>query len=135
MVVIRQILPEQTYDLRHSVLWPDKPREYVRVENDAEGCHFGAVMNDEIVAVISLFVQQGVGRFRKFATRPDYQGQGIGSQLLRHTITEARRLGARQLWCDARLSAASFYQRFGMQAEGGVFYKGDIPYSKYSVTL
>ena len=135
MVIIQQISPEQTYDLRHSVLWPDKPIEYVKVENDAEGYHFGALKNGEMVAVISLFVQDGVGRFRKFATRPDCQGQGIGSQLLNQVMAEARRLGATVLWCDARLSAAPFYERFGMQAAGDVFYKGAISYSKYSVML
>ena len=135
MVLIQQISPEETYDLRHSVLWPNKPRNYVKVENDAEGYHYGAFENGELVAVISLFVSGNIGRFRKFATRPDCQGQGIGTTLLNHTLTEAHRLGATSLWCDARLSAASFYQRFGMQAEGDVFYKGDIPYSKYSVML
>lgn len=135
MVIIQQISPEQTYDLRHSVLWPDKPIEYVKVENDAEGYHFGALQNGEIVAVISLFVQNDIGRFRKFATRPDCQGQGIGSQLLYHVMAEARRLGATVLWCDARLSAASFYERFGFRAAGDVFYKGAISYSKYSVML
>lgn len=135
MILIQQISPEATYDLRHSVLWPDKPRDFVKVNNDADGYHYGALQNGEIVAVISLFVTDGIGRFRKFATRPDFQGQGIGTALLNHIITEARRLGATRLWCDARLSAESFYQRFGMQAEGDVFYKGDIPYSKYSVML
>ena len=142
---ILTITPEQTYPLRHAVLWPDKPFDYVKVENDAEGYHFGAFLHDELVAVISLFVNAkdnnpggahlGGARFRKFAAHPDYQRKGIGTRLMEHIITEARRLGATTLWCDARLDAADFYRRFGMEAVSEVFYKGPIPYAKFSRTL
>ena len=135
MISIRSITVEQTYPLRHSVLWPDKPFDYVKVENDGEGHHFGAFREEELIAVISLFVEGEIARFRKFATRPDCQGQGIGTRLLNHVIAEARRLGATSLWCDARLEAAAFYQRFGMEAVSDVFYKGPIAYAKFSRTL
>jgi GNAT superfamily N-acetyltransferase len=134
-MMIRHIKPEETYTLRHEVLWPDKPLGYVMLEEDAEGQHFGAFRDADLVAVISLFVENGVARFRKFATRPDCQRQGVGTQLLNQVIEEARKLGAHILWCDARLSAADFYQRFGMEPEGDVFYKGPIPYSKYALRL
>jgi GNAT superfamily N-acetyltransferase len=135
MILIRSITPEQTYPLRHSVLWPDKPLAYVKVENDDEGFHFGAFLEDELVAVISLFINGEDSRFRKFAARPDWQRRGIGTLLLNHVITEAKRLGATTLWCDARLDAADFYRRFGMKAVSEVFYKGPIPYAKFSRDL
>ncbi|KAA9357125.1 GNAT family N-acetyltransferase [Larkinella humicola] len=134
-MTIRQIIPEETYALRHAVLWPDKPLDYVMLEEDADGRHFGAFQEDELVAVISLFEESGVARFRKFATRPDCQRQGVGTHLLNRVIDEARKLGVHMLWCDARLSAADFYRRFGMQPEGEVFHKGEIPYSKYVLPL
>ncbi|MGA0556646.1 GNAT family N-acetyltransferase [Larkinella sp. VNQ87] len=132
---IQQIKPEETYELRHRVLWPDKPFDYVKLAEDAEGWHYGAFRDGELLAVISLFERDGVARFRKFATRPDCQRQGLGTWLLEHVIREAGRLGAHLLWCDARLSAAGFYQRFGMKPDGAVFYKGEIPYSKYVLKL
>jgi len=132
---IRPIPAEATYALRHSVLWPDKAPDYVRIPEDAQGHHFGAFENEELVSVISLFVENGVARFRKFATRPDRQGNGIGSRLLKHVFAEARRLGARQIWCDARLSAAAFYQRFAMEPTGERFYKGEIPYQRFEAPL
>ena len=143
--IIRSITPEQTYPLRHAVLWPDKPFEYVRVENDADGYHFGAFLNDELVAVISLFVDgqtanpgranPGRARFRKFAAHPDHQRMGIGTRLMKHIMAKARQLGATELWCDARLDAADFYRRFGMEAVSDVFYKGSIPYARFSRAL
>jgi GNAT superfamily N-acetyltransferase len=126
---IRPIAPEDTYALRHQVLWPDKPLEFVKIENDADGHHYGAFRQNELVAVVSLFfVEETEARFRKFATRPDCQRQGIGSALLGHVFNEARRLGATHLWCDARLESADFYTRFGLQPEGQPFYKGPIAY-------
>ncbi|AUD00698.1 GNAT family N-acetyltransferase [Spirosoma pollinicola] len=135
MIHIQSITPEQTYALRHSVLWPDKLLEYVKVENDSDGYHFGAYRNDELIAVISLFVNGPESRFRKFAARPDCQRQGVGTLLLNHVMAEAQRLGASTLWCDARLDAADFYRRFGMEAVSEVFYKGPIPYARFSRTL
>jgi GNAT superfamily N-acetyltransferase len=138
-MIIQPISHEQTYPLRHSVLWPDKPYEYVRVDNDQAGHHYGAFLHEDLVAVISLFVYfengQTVARFRKFAAHPDYQRQGIGTQLMQHILAEARRMGAIRLWCDARLDAADFYRRFGMEPISDVFYKGLIPYATYSVSL
>lgn len=52
-----------------------------------------------------------------------------------HVIAEARCLGAATLWCDAWLDAADFYRRFGMEAVSEVFYKGPIPYAKFSLAL
>ena len=132
---IQSITAEQTYALRHAVLWPDKPFDYVKVENDADGRHCGAFHNGELVSVISLFVTGKEARFRKFATRPDYQRQGIGTLMLTHVIAQARRFGATTIWCDARLDAADFYRRFGMKAVSDVFYKGHIPYVKFSRSL
>ncbi|WP_338074386.1 GNAT family N-acetyltransferase [Hymenobacter busanensis] len=117
------------------MLWPDKPLDYVRVENDAAGFHFGALRGEELVAVISLFVTGHEARFRKFATRPDCQHRGIGSALLRHTFAEALMRGATHIWCDARQEAAGFYYRFGMRQTGEPFFKGAVPYVRMRATL
>ncbi|MDO7874658.1 GNAT family N-acetyltransferase [Hymenobacter sp. ASUV-10] len=127
---IRLITPADTYALRHQVLWPDKPLDYVRIDDDAAGCHFGAFRGEELLSVISLFITGPEARFRKFATHPDYQGQGLGTALLQHVLSEARRQGARRIWCDARQDSAGFYARFGLQPEGEIFYKGPIPYQR-----
>lgn len=130
---IRPITPADTYKLRHQVLWPDKPLDYVKIDDDAAGYHFGALRGKELLSVISLFINGNEARFRKFATHPGAQGQGLGTALLQHVFNEARCLGARRIWCDARQDSAGFYARFGMQPEGEVFYKGPIPYVRMAV--
>lgn len=85
-------------------------------------------------------------RFRKFAVLPDYQGTGLGSQLLyqgiKLAITAAVELVSHSdsvgdisyIWCDARESARRFYERRGMRelltigGRSDRFFKGDIPY-------
>jgi GNAT superfamily N-acetyltransferase len=129
--MIRSITSEQTYPLRHQVLWPDKPLEFVKVPEDESGFHFGYFVDDELISVISLFINEHkVARFRKFATHPTFQRKGIGSQLLQHVFEKATESEATQIWCDARLDAKLFYERFGMNREGAHFYKAEIPYVK-----
>jgi GNAT superfamily N-acetyltransferase len=130
-IQISPITAPATYPLRHSVLWPDKPLDYVRIDEDEEGYHYGTYLENELVAVISLFVDGEKARFRKFATHPDHQNKGLGTLLLQHVFAEAKRLGASTIYCDARLTAADFYKRFDMQPTGPVFYKGPIPYQRY----
>lgn len=135
-LLIQPIDAAQTHALRHAVLWPEKPLAYVQLPDDAAGQHFGAFAEGALVAVISLFVgADGVARFRKFATAPAWQGRGVGTALLHHVIAQARAQGASQLWCDARQNTLPFYQRFGLAAEGDVFYKGEVPYVRLSRAL
>lgn len=91
----------------------------------------------EPISIISLFIdiKTGEARFRKFATAVPWQGKGIGSALLAHTIEAAVQAGAKSIWCDARQSALPFYEKFGMGAEGEVFFKGDVPYLRMSKRL
>lgn len=126
---IQPITAAQTYALRHAVLWPEQPLDYVKLPDDDAGQHFGAFKDEQLVSVISLFISpDGVARFRKFATAVAWQGRGIGSALLRHTIAAAVAQGASAIWCDARQSTLPFYERFGLRPEGEVFYKGPIAY-------
>ena len=164
-VTIRRIPASATHALRHAVLWPHKPPSYVQLPEDEAGLHFGAFVSAspspststsseanpedlELVSIISLFItssspgdsadapqQQSVARFRKFATAPAWQGRGVGTALLRHAIGAAAQAGARRIWCDAREAALPFYERFGLRAEGDVFFKGDVPYLRMTMAL
>lgn len=91
---IQPITASQTYTLRHRLLWPDKPIEYVKVENDGEGYHSGVFHQNEIIAIISLFLRNAgiiTARFRKFAVKPNFQHRGTGTGLLNHVMGEAAR--------------------------------------------
>lgn len=129
-IEIQKVNAEALIDIRHAVLWPDKPREFVRVAEDDSGIHFGLHYDGPLVSVISLFAEGPGIRFRKFATLPDYQGKGLGSRLLQHVITFATEQGFERIWCDARTDALGFYERFGFKPFSEPFFKEHIEYYK-----
>lgn len=134
--MIQAIVAADTYLVRQQVLWPDKSLEFVKVADDGDGLHFGFFVHTELVSVISLFIDpQKTARFRKFATLPRFQQKGIGSQLLYHVFEKATQHGATYIWCDARLEAMAFYERFGMKQEGHIFHKEGTAYTKMSKKL
>ena len=68
-IEIREIQAQETYDLRHQVMWPDKPIEFVRLNNDKEGMHFGLLKDSDIISIVSLFIKDNCAQFRKFALK------------------------------------------------------------------
>ncbi len=127
-ITIRQISAKETYTLRHQVMWPNMPLEYVILSNDNEGIHFGLSKDKTIIAVISLFIKDDSAQFRKFATKNSEQGNGYGTLLLRHLMDYVSNKKIDKLWCNARADKTSFYKKFGMLETAKTFIKGDINY-------
>jgi len=127
-MTIREIHAEDTWAIRHQVMWPDKPLDYVKLAEDAHGRHFGAYDGHRLVSVISLFIDGDEAQFRKFATQADMQGKGYGTALLRYVVAEARVSAIRRLWCNARTSRAAFYERAGFQKTDKTFGKDGMDY-------
>ncbi len=132
---IKQIKWQQTIPLRQSVLWPNKEASFCHVKDDEDATHYGVFIDNEIVCVASLYQKNNCIRLRKFATSLSYQRQGIGSVLLQHMIEQVRAANHECFWCDARETAISFYQHFGLKVEGEIFYKENVPYYKMSILL
>ncbi|WP_316793527.1 GNAT family N-acetyltransferase [Pedobacter frigoris] len=112
-IQIEQIRDDLTWRIRHEAMYPDLPLEAVKLDDDAEGTHFGLYADDQLSSVISIFNEGTVYRFRKFATTVDAQGKGYGTALLKHIIEYVTCMGATMLWCNARVSATPFYEKFG----------------------
>jgi len=123
---------QQTLPIRHQVLWPNESLEFCQVPGDIDALHFGVLNKSTLVCVASIYIDQDAksARLRKFATLPLLQGKGVGSVMIEHLITILKRQGIDYLWFDARASALGFYQRFGFEAEGDIFYKNKVAYYK-----
>lgn len=134
-IEIKEVEVAEILQIRHQVLWPEQPLEFVKVAEDESGVHFGLFYDEQLVSVISLFADEDRLRFRKFATLHAYQNKGLGSQLLRFVINYARDNRYKELWCDARSSASNFYTRHGFEKYGEPFFKKDIEYYKMSMGL
>lgn len=125
---IVQITSEETLSIRHKVMWPNKPIDYVQLPNDAEGKHFGYFKNDELISVISLFVENNEAQFRKFATLKEHQGKGFGSELLNELMLISAKEQLSKIWCNARINKIDYYSKFGMIETNNQFIKGGIGY-------
>lgn len=125
---IKEIEASETWSLRHKVMWPNKPLDFVVLPNDDEGLHFGLYEKETLVSVISLFINGQEGQFRKFATDDYFQGRGYGTKLLSHLIEAAKKLNLRSLKCNARMTAIEFYQRFGMKVASDIVRKNGKDY-------
>lgn len=125
---IRNISYELTWNMRHSVMWPDKNIEYVKLPNDKDGLHFGLFVDDQMISVISLFKTDDNAQFRKFATLKSQQGKGYGSKLLNYVFLQLANSETVKVWCNARVDKTHFYKRFGMSQTENKFNKGGINY-------
>lgn len=125
---IKEISASETWPLRHKVMWPNKPLDFVFLPLDAEGIHYVLFENNILISVISLFINNQEGQFRKFATDDYFQGRGYGTKLLDHLIEKAKKLNLKSLKCDARITAIEFYQRFGMKVASDVVRKNGMDY-------
>ncbi len=127
-IEITKIDKEKAWKLRHKVMWPDKSFDFIKLEDDDLGIHFGLFKENILISVISLFINNEEGQFRKFATLQQEQGKGYGSALLDFVITEAKYRGLKRIWCNARKNKVDFYKKFGLQVTNSNFIKGGKSY-------
>ncbi len=122
MAVVEQIFPSLTWRIRHITMYPDQPYDFVKLENDFEGIHFGIYVDYELTGVVSLFTTGDTAQFRKLAILPEAQHRGLGSQLMAYLIDFCKVQKLTKLWCNARVNSKEFYTKFG-------FHETDQTYS------
>lgn len=110
-IEIKKAELDEILPIRHTVLWPDKPYAFVKVAGDEEGMHFGLYLSDKLVTIISLFREGESLRFRKFATLPEFQNQGLGKKMILFVMEYAKEAGFKRIWCDARADALNFLRK------------------------
>ncbi len=128
-ISIKTIEAEQTWPIRHEVMWPDQPFDFIQLDLDSEATHFGLFLQEELVSILSLFPQGEKAQFRKFATLVAHQGKGYGTLLLKHTIQYTHEQGFQELWCNARVDKTAYYERFGLYPTGETYHKRGIDFA------
>jgi GNAT superfamily N-acetyltransferase len=113
-MIIKEIPASETWEIRHKVMWPDMPFEFVQLKEDDLGVHFGLYNESELVAIVSCFEDNEEMQFRKLATLTAQQGQGFATMLLEYILQRAKNNGIKRVWCNARVNKKSFYEKFGL---------------------
>ncbi|MEE9364483.1 MAG: GNAT family N-acetyltransferase [Cellulophaga sp.] len=125
---IKQITAEETWSLRHKVMWPNESIDYIKLPEDNYGVHFGLFKKQLLVSVISLFIKNDTAQFRKLATLISEQNHGYGGQLLDYIINYSSSKEIKTLWCNARKEKIQFYEKRGLLKTPEEFSKGGIDY-------
>jgi argininosuccinate lyase len=131
MLEIRAVSAEDVRPIRRRVLRTGLPRPNVRFDGDdaPDTLHTGAFLDGRLVAVATIVRRPPPGepgaarawQVRGMATQPVVRGKGVGGRLLQALIEHARTNGGSVVWCNARVRAASFYERHGFVRDGEVF--------------
>lgn len=125
---IKQIPYADTWNIRHRVMWPNQPFDYVKLPEDEKGIHFGLFKNKKLIAVASLFIDHDEAQFRKLATETHEQGQGHGTQLLSYLMDYVSQQNIKRVWCNARANKTFFYNKFSMAVTNKKYIKDGIEF-------
>jgi hypothetical protein len=68
---MKSIKATDAWEIRHKVMWPDQPFEFVQLKEDQQGLHFGFFIDKKLISIVSCFIADDEMRFRKFATLPE----------------------------------------------------------------
>ncbi|PSL47571.1 1-(5-phosphoribosyl)-5-[(5-phosphoribosylamino)methylideneamino] imidazole-4-carboxamide isomerase [Chitinophaga niastensis] len=132
---IRPISADDTLQLRRDVLYPNESLASVKVDHDEDGLHFGVFDQGQLVTVVSLFLNRETAQFRKLATTPAAQGKGYGKAILAHLTNICKKEKIKVLWCNARDTAVSFYDKLGYTKKGDYFIKSGISFVRMELPL
>lgn len=134
-VSIRAISAAETLPVRLPVLRPGRPLESAIFAGDDEPTtiHLAACAANEVVGVVSLMktpmveqIDQLAYQLRGMATQPEWQGKGVGRELLNACVDAALQVDAEIIWCNARSHVVHFYQAAGYQPIGAPFHIEDV---------
>lgn len=121
--MIIPISPEQTYPLRRAVLrknMPNEPHEF-KGDFDDSAFHLGYFSNHEIVGVVTVLIVDNAAQIRGMAVDENFQGKGIGAQLVREAEILIEQKQVSRIWMNARATAVSFYEKLGYSILGECF--------------
>jgi GNAT superfamily N-acetyltransferase len=129
-IKIKSIEALATYSVRHPVLRTGKPQESCRFEGDDLDTthHLGLFVNEQLVGVVTLmrmnhsfFQDQIQFQMRGMAVLPEFQGKGLGAQLVLKAEEYVRNQASTILWFNARESAVLFYKKMKFNTIGVPF--------------
>jgi len=132
---IKEISAEETRDLRKLTLRPNQKYDQLIYQGDydKETVHFGLFYNDRLSGIASIYNEPMNGenneyswRLRGMATIDELRGMGYGTALMNKCLYHIRTKNATVFWCNARLTAEPFYNKFGMKRKGEVFTPEDL---------
>ena len=89
-------------------------------DRNPDSFHLGAFESNQLISIASFYGERNERivawkqyRLRGMATLPQYQGKGVGLEVMKFGLDHLQNNKADVLWCNARTSAAPFYEKIG----------------------
>lgn len=96
---------------------------------DVEDEIFIALQNEKVIGCVMMkTINAEVQKLRQMAVCTDWQGEGIGAQLVRNAEAAAIQSGIKMISLHAREYAVGFYEKLGYKKEGASFLEVNIPH-------
>jgi predicted GNAT family N-acyltransferase len=134
-VTVEEVPAAATYPLRRAILRPDGSDLAWVGDEDETTFHLAArSTTGDVIGVVRFSPApcpwrpeaRAPWQLRGMATDPAVRGTGAGRALLAHGLAQVASRGGDLVWCDARVSAAGFYERMGFTVVTQQFDKPDI---------
>jgi predicted GNAT family N-acyltransferase len=134
-VTVDEVPAELTYDLRGAVLRPNGGEIVWGGDEDPATFHLAARTDEgDVVGVVRFSpapcpwrpLARAPWQLRGMATCSAARGSGAGRLLVVDGLERVTARGGDLVWCDARVSAAGFYERMGFTVVTGEFDKPGI---------
>ncbi len=134
-VTVAEVAPEVTYALRGAVLRPNGGEITWAGDEDPATVHLAARTRDGRVVGVVRFspapcpwrpLAAAPWQLRGMATEAAVRGSGVGRALLEGGLARVADRGGDLVWCDARVTAAGFYERYGFAVVTEPFEKPGI---------
>jgi ribosomal protein S18 acetylase RimI-like enzyme len=128
--VVRRVTAAETRPLRQRILRPHQRVEQLVFahDDDVETLHAAAFVGEVIVGTATIHPEPMPGdpsrrawRLRGMATAPEVRRQGCGAALVDACMVHAVTRGGEIVWCNARATAAPFYDALGFERHGEPF--------------
>jgi predicted GNAT family N-acyltransferase len=104
--------------------------------NDEKDFHLGLFKEKTLIACLVLKpLSETEMKMRQVAVDPNFQGQGLGKQLVTHSENFSVGKGFKKIVLNARTGAVPFYQSLGYKITSDLFDEVNIPHYKMSKDL
>jgi predicted GNAT family N-acyltransferase len=132
-ITVDEVPAEVTYALRAAVLRPDGGTITWAGDEDPATFHLAARSGEQFVGVVRFSPAPCPWRdamapwqLRGMATEATVRGAGVGRAMLADGLARVAARGGDLVWCDARVTAAGFYERMGFAVVTDQFDKPGI---------
>ena len=126
---------DELVELRYKVLLEPLGLKFLDLHRAKEisYLHIGCLDNleNKIIGGLMLIPLDNTKiRMMQVAVSPEYQGKGIGRELVSYAEKRAKEAGYSKIIMHAMLSVVNFYEKLGYTQEGDIFDENGITFAK-----